>query len=62
MTVEESGLIRKVEGVTAAYRNVILELDDIEINKNISDLVFNYEPPAHASTVENFITKQGEIN
>lgn len=63
LTVQDNGLIRKVEGVTAAYRHIVLEIDDIEINKNIGDLTFNYKPPPHANTVENFITtqEQGEL-
>jgi len=54
------GLVRRVEGVTTAYRRVVLEIDNIKLNKNIGDLVFNYEPPAHANTVDNFITNQGD--
>jgi len=63
LTIQENGLIRKVEGVTAAYRHIILEIDNIETNMNISDITFNYKPPPHANTVENCITsqEQGEI-
>ena len=62
LTVQENGLIRKVEGITAAYRHIILEIDNYEVNNNISDLIFNYKPPPHSSTVENFITTQEEVN
>jgi len=58
--VQENGIIRRVEGITAAYRKVILEVDNVEINKGVSDLFFNYNPPSHSSTVEDFITKQGK--
>ena len=61
LTVQENGLIRKVEGITAAYRHIFLEIDNIEINKNVSELVFNYTPPAHCNTVENFIISQEGI-
>ncbi|HOV12977.1 MAG TPA: outer-membrane lipoprotein carrier protein LolA [Spirochaetota bacterium] len=54
------GLIRRVEGITATYKRITLELDNIKLNKNISDITFNYEPPAHANTVDNFITNQGD--
>lgn len=54
----DNGFIRKVEGITAAYKRIILEIDNVKFNKDISDLTFNYEPPAHANTVENFITNQ----
>ncbi|OHD12825.1 MAG: hypothetical protein A2Y34_01665 [Spirochaetes bacterium GWC1_27_15] len=60
LTIQEDGLIRRVEGITATYKRIILELDNIKLNNNVSDLVFNYEPPAHANTVENFITNQGD--
>lgn len=60
LTIGSSGLIRKVEGVTAAFRHIILEIDNIKTNTGISDLIFDYEPPAHSSTVDNFITKKRE--
>lgn len=62
LIIEENGIIRRVEGITAAYRHIVLEIDNVTINKNISDLVFNYEPPPHATTVDDFITSQGEMN
>ena len=57
LIIQENGIIRKVSGVTASYKQIILELDKIELNTNISDLKFNYEPPAHTSTVDDFINK-----
>ena len=56
--VQDNGFIRQVKGTNAAYRQTILEIDKIETNTNISDLVFDYEPPAHSSTVEDFITNE----
>ena len=58
LTIQPNGLIRKVEGFTAAYKKVILEFDDYTINTGLSDLVFEFNPPAHANKVSNFITKQ----
>jgi outer membrane lipoprotein-sorting protein len=60
LTIQENGLVRRVEAVTASYRKVILELDNIQLNKNLGDSTFNYEPPAQANTIENFISNQGE--
>ncbi len=57
LLVQENGIIRQVKGITANYKQVILELDKIELNTNVSDLKFNYEPPAHTSTIEDFINK-----
>lgn len=60
LTVEPNGLIRKVEGITAAYKKIIFELDDYKVNPGIADLKFEYDPPAHANTVNNFISNQGD--
>ena len=57
LLIQENGIIRQVRGVTASYKQIVLELDKIELNTNISDLKFNYEPPAHTSTVDDFINK-----
>jgi outer membrane lipoprotein-sorting protein len=57
LTIQENGIIRQVRGVTASYKQIILELDRIELNTNISALKFDYEPPAHTSTVDDFINK-----
>ncbi|MBN2545341.1 MAG: outer membrane lipoprotein carrier protein LolA [Spirochaetes bacterium] len=61
LTVEPSGIIRKIEGITAAYRKIIIEYENIKLNATLPDLLFNYEPPAHARTMDNFITNQGEL-
>lgn len=60
LTVEPNGLIRRVEGITAAYKKIVFELDDYNVNPGIADLKFEYEPPAHANTVNNFISNQGD--
>ena len=38
----------------------IVELDDYKVNPGIADLKFEYDPPAHANTVNNFISNQGD--
>jgi outer membrane lipoprotein-sorting protein len=60
LTIQDNGLMRRVEAITASFRKVILEIDNVQLNKNLSDSIFNYEPPASANTVENFISNQGE--
>lgn len=60
LTIQPDGLIRKVEGITAAYKKIVFELNGYKINQGIPDLKFEYEPPAHANTVKNFISKQGD--
>lgn len=61
MTVDPNGIMRKIEGITAAYRKIVIEFENIKLNSNLPDLLFNYEPPAHARTLDNFITNQGEL-
>ena len=58
--IQEDGMMRKVEGITAAYQKITYQIDDIKINQNISKAAFDYEPPAHTNTVENFIINQGD--
>jgi outer membrane lipoprotein-sorting protein len=60
LTIQDNGLMRRVEAITASFRKVILELDNVQLNKNLGDSIFNYEPPANANTVENFISNQGD--
>jgi len=60
LTIEDSGLIRRIEGFTATMRRIVLELDNIKLNTNIGDAFFSYQPPSYANTVENFITSYGE--
>lgn len=60
LTVQPNGIIRRVEGITAAYKRVVMEFDKHEINIGIPDLRFEYERPGHANIVRNFISKQGE--
>ncbi len=57
LTVQDNGIIRQVKGITAAYKQIKLDIDKIQLNTNISDLKFDYEPPAHTSTVDDFINK-----
>jgi outer membrane lipoprotein-sorting protein len=60
LTIQDNGIIRKIEGITAAYKKITLEIDNLKLNSKISDLLFNYEPPASANVVDNFISNQGD--
>jgi outer membrane lipoprotein-sorting protein len=60
LTVQENGIIRKIEGTTASYRNITLEIDNIEKNISIGDTVFNYVPPGNSQIVDDFIINQGK--
>jgi outer membrane lipoprotein carrier protein len=60
LTVQENGLARQIEGITASYRKIVYQLDNYKVNNNISELLFDYEPPAHATLIDNFISEQQE--
>lgn len=61
LLVQPDGIIRKVEGITANFRKFTIELSNIKTNNGISDEQFNYQPPAHARTLDNFMSGQGEL-
>ena len=48
-----------VNHLLAAVKDIV-ELDDYKVNPGIADLKFEYDPPAHANTVNNFISNQGD--
>ena len=58
--VQDNGIIRKAEGITAAYQKITLLIDNVKINQEISKTAFEYEPPAHTNTVDDFILNQGD--
>jgi len=60
ISVQDNGFIRRVEGITANYKHVILEIDNIKPNNGVNEELFNYDSKAHANTVENFISNQGD--
>lgn len=59
LTIKEDGIIKKVEGINAAYRKFTIQLDNIKTNVGLDNSEFNYEKPAHVNTIDNFI-KQGD--
>ncbi|MCG8569749.1 MAG: hypothetical protein MJB14_06390, partial [Spirochaetes bacterium] len=60
LTITETGIIREVEGITAALQKVTLKMTNIKTNQGISDNLFVYDPPSHTNVVDNFITNQGD--
>jgi outer membrane lipoprotein-sorting protein len=51
---EKEGLIRRITGTTS-NKNVILDLTNIRINKNIPDNRFKYSAPANANVYKDFL-------
>ncbi len=60
LTVNENGIIRKVEGITPSFKRITIELDDIKLNEDIGDITFEYEPPTHVNIKDNFIIQGDE--
>jgi len=60
LTVNENGIIRKVEGITPSFKKIIIELDNVKLNEDIGDVTFEYDPPAHVNIKDNFIIQGGE--
>jgi len=58
LTVSDDGLMKKVEGITVSGRKISMEMSSYKLNNGFSDMVFDYDPPAHANTVDNFINGQ----
>jgi outer membrane lipoprotein-sorting protein len=60
LSVDETGFIRRILGTKVDYEEVTLDLSDIEINQNIPETRFDYQPEADASVYENFLFKPEE--
>jgi outer membrane lipoprotein-sorting protein len=57
LMIQDNGIIRQIKGITANFRQITIDYDNIVTNSNIGDMMFNYEPPAHAAVIEDFMTK-----
>lgn len=55
MSVGEDNMIRRMEGLTVSYDTVVFDFKNIRTNQNIPDARFDYEPPASAYEMKNFL-------
>jgi outer membrane lipoprotein-sorting protein len=55
LSVDESGFIRRMVGTMVDWEEVQLDLNGIQVNQNIPNARFDYEPEADASVRENFL-------
>jgi len=55
LSINQRNLIRRIVGITADYKSVRFDFNDINTNKNISTSFFNYEPPADTNIFNNFL-------
>lgn len=55
LSIGEDLLIKRIEGITPEYSEVSFNFSNIRINQNIPETRFEYEPPASAYEIENFL-------
>lgn len=55
MLVSEALYIRRIEGITADNRKVVIQFDGISLNPAIPDLHFTYNTPPGANSYEGFL-------
>ena len=55
MSVGEDMMIRRMEGITMTYESVVFDFKNIRTNQNIPEARFDYEPPASAYEMNNFL-------
>lgn len=51
----KDALIRRIEGTTTAGDRVILDLTGVRTNQSVPDSRFQYDPPAYASVIPDFL-------
>lgn len=56
LSIDASGFIRRMEGTSAAWDTVTMDLNGIRINQGISDRVFEEDPAPTASVTDDFLT------
>lgn len=60
ISVGTNGYIRRVVGLTQAYREIQIDYLNIRINQNIPDNFFDYDPPPEANVHNNFLGIESE--
>ncbi len=55
MSVGQNNMIRRMEGITTTYDTVVFDFTNIRTNQNIPEARFDFEPPASAYEMHNFL-------
>ena len=55
MSIGKDNMIRRMKAVTPEMEEVQFDFTDIVINQNIPDVRFEYEAPASAYEIKNFL-------
>jgi outer membrane lipoprotein-sorting protein len=54
LSVKES-LVRRVEGIQESGEKIVLDLANVRINQGVPDSRFQYDPPAYANVIPDFL-------
>lgn len=55
LSVDEDLIIRRIEGVTVNYDRITFAFDNVQLNQNIPEARFDYDPPSGANRFHNFL-------
>lgn len=55
LSVDEDLIIRRIEGVTVNYDRITFAFDNVQLNQNIPEARFEYDPPSGANRFHNFL-------
>ncbi|TVQ41115.1 MAG: outer membrane lipoprotein carrier protein LolA [Spirochaetaceae bacterium] len=58
LSVDDNGLIRRIEGITVGYDEIRFDFRDIRLNQSIPVTRFDYTPPTSANRLNNFLFEQ----
>ena len=55
ISVSKNNFIRRMKGITKNMEEIVIDFENIKVNQNIPDARFEYDSPASAYVIENFI-------
>jgi outer membrane lipoprotein-sorting protein len=55
LSIGENGYIRRLIGYTPDYEEIQFDFKNVNVNQNIPDTRFDYQPPPTANVFENFL-------
>jgi len=55
IAVGQNNLIRRIEGTTVGYENLVFDFREIKVNQDIPDSKFEFESEATANEINNFL-------
>jgi chaperone LolA len=58
LSIDDDGVIRRIEGITANYEEVRFDFRNIRLNQSIPATRFDYTPPPSANRLNNFLFEQ----